>query len=64
MKTFPDLPAWSFEIEEVSHGVYEVVGSDQQGHRVHAKGTDVDTLLQECYASAQRIYAASRANNS
>lgn len=64
IKTFSDLPGWSFEIEEVSNGVYEVIGSDQEGHRVQAKGTDVDTLLQECYASAQRIYPPSRANNS
>lgn len=54
-KIFADLPGWSFEIEEVSHGVYEVIGSDQKGHQVQAKGTDVDVLLQECHASALRI---------
>jgi hypothetical protein len=52
IKTFPDLPGWSFEIEEGSNGVYEVTGSDEQGRRVRAKGTDVEKLLRECYASA------------
>ena len=36
-KTFPDLPEWCFEIDEVSSGVYEVIGRDMAGHCVSAK---------------------------
>jgi hypothetical protein len=53
--TFPELPGWSFEVNEVSAGVYDVVASDSAGHRVESKGTDPDTLLQECRRSAERI---------
>ena len=62
-KTIPDIPGWSFEIEEVSNCVYEVIGSDKQGRRVQAEGTDVDTLFRDCHASAQKIYRPSTANN-
>jgi hypothetical protein len=64
IKTFPDLPGWSFETEEVSNGVYEVIGSDEQAHRVQAKGTDVERLLRECYASAHEIYRPTTASDS
>ncbi|HEV3189822.1 MAG TPA: hypothetical protein VGY54_04955 [Polyangiaceae bacterium] len=54
-KVFDQLPGWSFEIDEVSAGVYEVTATDAQGHRVQAKGTDYDALLNECRVSAARI---------
>jgi hypothetical protein len=37
-KVFPDLPDWTFEVEEVLAGVYEVTGTDKAGHRVSTKG--------------------------
>ena len=58
-KTFPELPAWSFDMDEVSAGVYEVVGSDNRGNRVSAKGTDLDTAVEDCRQQALKI-AASR----
>src|SRR5580704_6940797 len=33
-RSFPELPGWSFLIEEVSAGVYEVTAKDAAGHRV------------------------------
>jgi hypothetical protein len=54
-KTFTELPAWSFDMDEVSAGVYEVVGSDSSGHRVSAKGTDLDAALEDCRKQAMQI---------
>lgn len=53
--TFKELPGWSFEIEEVSAGVYEIVGSDGYGHRVQSKGTDPDALLHQAREDAIRL---------
>ena len=52
---YPDLPAWLFDIDEVSAGVYEIIGRDNAGHNVSAKGTDVDSLLDQCKKEARRI---------
>ncbi len=35
---FSDLPNWIFEMEEVSAGVYEVVGRDPIGRSVSKRG--------------------------
>jgi hypothetical protein len=51
-KTFADLPGWSFDVREVSAGVYEVVGTDARGLRVEAKGTDPDRLISQCKQDA------------
>lgn len=45
---------WSFEVEEISAGVYQVTGRDAVGHSVVATGTDPDALLAECEAMASR----------
>ena len=58
-KTFSELPAWSFDMDEVSAGVYEVVGSDNHGHRVSAKGTDLDAVLADCRTQALKIALSS-----
>jgi hypothetical protein len=50
-----ELPTWQFEIDEVSAGVYEVVGKDDLGHRVFAQGTDPDSLLAQCRSDAARL---------
>jgi|HubBroStandDraft_5_1064220.scaffolds.fasta_scaffold1609679_1 hypothetical protein len=39
-KRFPGLPAWHFDVDEVSAGVYEVIGRDDAGNVVSAKGID------------------------
>jgi hypothetical protein len=54
-KTFPSLPDWVFDIEEVSAGVYEVVGRDRAGHIVSAKGSDPYQLIDECQDRAKKI---------
>jgi hypothetical protein len=52
---FSELPGWTFSVEEVSAGVYEVTGTDGLGHRVQAKGVDPDALLAECRRYAARL---------
>lgn len=54
-KKFPDLPKWTFDMDEVSASVYEVIGRDLSGHCVSAKGTDLDSILAECKKEAVRI---------
>jgi hypothetical protein len=54
-KQFPDLPAWNFDMDEVSAGVYEVIGRDNAGHIVSAKGIDLDSLLEQCRKEARKI---------
>ena len=51
-KQFPELPGWQFDLDEVSAGVYEVIGQDRVGHRITAKGTDLDALLEQCRRDA------------
>lgn len=58
-KIYPDLPAWEFELDEVSANVYEVVGADKLGHRVSSKGMDLDELIEQCKKDAKAIEAAS-----
>jgi hypothetical protein len=53
-KTFSDLPEWIFEMDEISAGVYEVVGHDAAGHYTSAKGIDLDELIEKCRAEAGR----------
>ena len=57
MKTFPSLPQWTFDISETSYGVYEVIGRNQAGHIVSAKGTDSCQLLDECKCAAEALAA-------
>jgi len=56
-KELHDLPAWEFDIDEVSAGVYEVRGRDRAGHRVVAKGIDLDVALEQCRREAVEIEA-------
>lgn len=58
-KIYPDLPAWEFELDEVSANVYEVVGTDKLGRRVSSKGVDLDELIEKCRKDAKAIEAAS-----
>ena len=59
-KVFSDLPDWSFDIQEVSAGVYEVTAMDTFGHRVQMKGTDYDALLSECRRAVTDMAARPR----
>lgn len=44
---FEDLPGWTFEIEEVSANVFELVGTDGSGRRVEMRGGDEEALLED-----------------
>lgn len=47
-----ELAGWSFDVDEVSAGVYRVEGSDAQGRSVQATGADPDALLKDCKKKA------------
>ena len=51
-QTFPELPKWTFDIDEVSAGVYRVIGTHLNGYRVQVEGTDPENLLEECRNNA------------
>ena len=50
-----ELPGWSIQVDEVSAGVYRVVGIDEAGRRFEATGTNPDALLDECKRYAARF---------
>ena len=54
-RTFPELPGWTFDLDEISAGVYRVRGVDEAGRSVEATGTDPDALVDECRKSAVKI---------
>lgn len=54
-RTFPDLPEWSFDIDEVSAGVYQIIATDRQGRRISKTGIDPEALIQECRREAGSI---------
>lgn len=49
---FDDLPDWQFTVDEVSAGVYEVVGVDLSGRSVSMHGQDPDELIRRCHEQA------------
>lgn len=55
IKTFPDLPGWRFEMDEISAGVYEVTARDGAGHCVSAKDADLEAALQQCCQDALQV---------
>lgn len=54
-KTYPELPNWTFELDEVSAGVYEVVARDNFGHEISEKGIDVVKIIESCRRQALEI---------
>lgn len=55
IKRIADLPHWSFEAAEVSPGVYEVVARHSSGQIVSAKGSDLDSIIEDCKKGAKQI---------
>ena len=51
-RTYPDLPGWSFEIDEESAGVYQVVAKDARGRTIVRVATDPEFLIDECRREA------------
>lgn len=58
-KQFDGLPEWEFEIDEVSAGVYQVIGHDRLGHRIRFTGTDPDALVDQCRSAIALLRKAS-----
>lgn len=54
-RTFPDLPGWSFDIDEVSAGVYQVIATDEEGRGFTKVGIDPEMLIAECQSEASNI---------
>jgi hypothetical protein len=63
-KSYPELPNWFFEVQEVSMGVYEVAAKSdtkQEAMRflvVSAKGGDPNMLLETCKKGAAAMVAS------
>lgn len=55
IKTYPELPDWVFEIEEVSAGVYQVLARNNVGQQVEEKGIDVIRMIETCREQARNI---------
>ena len=56
-RSFPELPDWSFDADEVSAGVYRAFGHDRAGRNVEAFGLDPDALIEKCRQAALQIMA-------
>ena len=50
-----DIPGWTFEVEEVSFGVYRVTGHDSRGRRVVRVGVDPDDILAACRTNIREM---------
>jgi len=59
-RSFPDLPEWSFDANEVSPGVYRAFGHDRTGRNVEASGVDPEALIEKCRQAAVEIMAELR----
>jgi hypothetical protein len=47
-REFPELPGWSFEIEELSAGGYHITATAKSGRTFETRGPDLEALLAEC----------------
>jgi hypothetical protein len=45
---FSEIPGWTFEIDEISAGVYKVTGKDDCQRSIERTGTHPDAVLDEC----------------
>jgi len=59
-REFKELPGWSFAIDEVSAGVYRVVGRDLAGRTVEATGPRLKVLIEQCLQAASQKMADSQ----
>lgn len=56
-KQFSDLPKWYFDMDDVSMGIYEVIGSDDLGHVIRTKGTELELLIEQYRREARSIFS-------
>ena len=47
VRSFQELPDWSFDADEVSAGVYRAFGRDRAGRNVEASGLDPEALIEK-----------------
>jgi hypothetical protein len=59
-REFKELPGWSFAIDEVSAGVYRVIGRDLAGRAVEATGPRLKVLIEKCLQDASQMMADSQ----
>lgn len=52
---FEELPGWTFEVEEVSAGVYMVTGRSSTGNRVEITTTNPDDGISEARDAAKHV---------
>jgi len=53
-KEFPQLPGWSFEVEE-SPGGYHITATETGGRTFDMRGPDCDLLLAQCREEAAAL---------
>ena len=56
-RSFPELPDWSFDADEVWVGVYRAVGCDRAGRNVEATRLAPEALIEKCREAALEIMA-------
>ncbi len=49
------MPDWTFDLEEVSNGVFRLTGKHVLGPSVEAKGTEIDQLQREVLESVKEL---------
>jgi hypothetical protein len=59
-RTFPELPDWSFDSDEVSAGVYRAFGRDRSNRTVEVSGLDPEALIQKCRQAAIQLMAETK----
>ena len=52
---YTELPAWTFEVDQLSEDIFYVIGKDKTGHQVSAEGFDVDQIIQQCKKYAKYV---------
>jgi hypothetical protein len=52
---FEDLKNWSFEINEISNGFYEITAKNKIGNIIQMQGTEYDKLIEECREAAKKL---------
>jgi hypothetical protein len=62
-RTFPELPGWTFDADEVSAGVYRAFGRDRLGRNVESTGTDPEALIEKCRRAALEMMAGAGKSN-
>ncbi len=59
-RSFPELPDWFFDADEVSAGVYRAFGRDRTGRNVEVSGLDPEVLIENCRQAALQMMAEIR----